>query len=257
MSEIQKLREQLANAEKTERLARLKKECEELKKQYEGKCFASHTFERSSASLHAVAVHYERIFIKEDGELYLFERSVSVSRYDSLYKKSKTDGQYSRHFCERALSNNEYNPSYNLYSGYTQFRKEISLERFEQLWQGAEECQLIIKNIFDAKLPEVKMELIRQGDDRNEDVIEQVIKCLNLDIIDFKKYPNIHRYIEYATLPMFQERRWMPRIYAKQILEYHIKSLKERQAESWTPDRIYNALEYEIKAIQEFINKEL
>ena len=98
---------------------------------------------------------------------------------------------------------------------------------------------------------------IFQSDSDNEDRIDVAIKKLNLDVIDFKDFPKVHRHIEYATLPMFQDRRWMPRIYAKQILQYHVKKLVERQQDSWTSSRMHNALQFEIDVINNFINTEL
>lgn len=253
---IQQLKKELEEAEKLQKRERSIKEMEELKVAYEGKCFGSHTFERKSAALYMRANMYEKFYMKED-KIYVLERSISISRYDSLYKPSKSDISYSRSYYERCLSDDNYNASYMLYNGYHFYRKEISVEKFKQLWTGVEDCSLIIKELFETKTPELRMELIREGDSNDEDRIEKKIKAIGLDIIDFKLYTLVHRQIEYATLPMFQDRRWMPRIYAKSILEYYITELRKEQQDSWTSLRMYDTLEYKIGVIREFINTNL
>jgi hypothetical protein len=256
MSQIDILKKQLEDAEKEEKLKYLLKELSDVKSEYEGKSFGSHTFDRKHSANVMGAIQYEKFFIKED-KIYVLERSIHASKFNAVYKPSKTDINYSRHYYERCLTDGERSASYNLYSGYTHFRKEISNEIFEQLWNGTEECHLVVKGLFNSKLPEIKMEWISQGDHRNEETVESAIKTLDLDIIDFKLFPKVHNCIEYHTLPMFQDRRWLPRIYAKTILEYHIKNLKKRQADSFTPGRIVNALQHEIDTVTNFIKTEL
>lgn len=251
---IQQLKKELEEAEKLQERERSIKEMEELKVAYEGKCFGTHTFERKSAALYMGATMYEKFYMKED-KIYVLERNISISRCDNVYKPSKSDISYSRSYHERCLSDDKYNTFYTLYNGY--YRKEISVEKFEQLWTGVEDCNLIIKELFETKTPELRMELIREGDSNDEDRIEKKIDAIGLDIIDFKLYPPVHRQIEYATLPMFQDRRWMPRIYAKSILEYYITELRKEQQDSWISTRMYNTLEYKIGVIREFINTNL
>ena len=48
MTKIQEIEQQLAQAKKEEQTSYLNKDFEEIKKQYEGKCFGTHTFERNS-----------------------------------------------------------------------------------------------------------------------------------------------------------------------------------------------------------------
>ena len=256
MQNINELRKQLAEAENLEKLKSLQIELDDIRKLYEGKCFASHTFERNTAALSISATYYEKFYIKEN-KIYVLEKSINLYRCNNFYKPSKVDISYSRHYYERCLFDNEYSAQHILYSGYIHFRKEISIEIFEQLWTGSEDCSLIIKDIFHNKLPEVRMELIRQGDSHNEDTIESGIEKMKLDIIDFKKYPEIYRCIEYTSLPMFQNSRWMPKIFARQILEYHIDNLTKRIHERFVSVRMVNALLYEVNIIQNFINKNL
>lgn len=259
MSKILELEKQLAEAKEAEKLASLQKELEQVKAEYEGKCFGSHTFTRRSAAVLMGAVHYEKFYIK-DSKIWVLERSFHLGRHDNVYKSSKTDISFARNYYERCVfgeENNNYHASYNTFSGYSFYRKEISLEKFEQLWNGVNECEQIVKSVVETNAPELKIEAVAQGDFNNEDRIDVAIKELNLDAIDFKDFPKVHHHIEYATLPMFQDRRWMPRIYAKQILQYHVKKLVERQQDSWTSSRMHNALQFEIDVINNFINTEL
>jgi hypothetical protein len=146
---------------------------------------------------------------------------------------------------------------YNLYSGYSQFRKEISLEKFKELWEVAEEANIIIKNHFNGKLPELKEEWTTQGDFISESTIEQCISDMGIEMIDFKNFPHVHHVIEYRTLPMFDKRRWLPKPYAKPILEWQIKQLEKDCNSIWATGRRYEALQNEIKILKDFIKTSL
>ena len=49
------------------------------------------------------------------------------------------------------------------------------------------------------------------------------LKHLKLNIIDVTKFPEVFRTLQYCNLPFFQEQRYLPKVYAKQILEYQIR----------------------------------
>ena len=66
MSKIDELKKQLQKEELAETRKNLDKELQQLKDTYEGKCFATNTFERSHAGTSLSATHYEKFFIKED-----------------------------------------------------------------------------------------------------------------------------------------------------------------------------------------------
>ena len=253
MNAVQIAEKALAEAKKQENLNYKLKELEQIKKEYEGKCFGSDTFDRYSAAAYRAAVYYEKFFLKED-EIHVIKHTITLSHFDNHYKKSMKQISYSRNINEKKLTgDNEYNASYNLYSGYSQFRKEITLETFKGLWEIAEEANLIIKNAFKGKLPELQQEMITQGDFGQESTIEQCISDMSIEMIDFKTFPNVHRCIEYRTLPMFDRRRWLPKQYAKPILEWQIKQLQQSCQSQFTSNRQYEALQAEIKILQDFI----
>lgn len=259
MSKIDELKRQLQEAEKAEKLEYLQKELKLVQTEYENKCFGSHTFTRKSVSSLMGAIHYEKFFIR-DSKIYVHERAFHLNRYDSTHKVNKTDVNFDRHHYERVVygdEGNNYTASYNTFSRYSFYRKEISLLQFELLWSGLDECNQIIKSLFENNLPDLKTESISQGNHDSEQRIDDSIKIIGLDIIDFKNYPRIHNYIEYVTLPMFQDRRWMPRIFAKQILEYHVNTLIKQLNEPLISSRIFNAVQSEIEVINNFINEEL
>jgi hypothetical protein len=257
MTEVQKAEKLLQEAKEKEKLQYRTQELEQLKKDYEGKCIASHTFERHSKAAYMGANYYESFYI-EKNEIWVIYWSVSISRYDTFYKPSKKAISYNRGINKKQLTGqNDYNAQYNLDSGYSYYKKNISYEKFMQLWECAEEAHLIIKNYFDGKIPEVKQELIRQGDHSSESVIEKCISDMNIELIDFKKYPEVHVVLEYKTLPLFDRNRWLPKLYAKPILEWEINRLKE---EMKNPFSNYRSREYnqkQINIIQKFINEHL
>jgi|688.fasta_scaffold00478_72 hypothetical protein len=258
MTAVQQAEKALADAKQQEKNNYRIQELDGLIKEFQGKCFGSHTFDRYHAAAYMNAVYYEKFFI-EDGEIYVLEHTVSCSHADNHYKKSMKQIAYNRNIYSRALTSEggKYNASYNLYSGYSQFRKEISLEKFKQLWEVAEEANTIIKNHFNGKLPELKEEWITQGDFGSESIIEQCISDMDIEMIDFKNFPHVHHVIEYRTLPMFDKRRWLPKLYAKPILEWQIKQLEKDCSSQWTSGRRYEALQNEIKILKNFINTNL
>lgn len=253
---VEELKKELLEAEKAQQLESLYKELEAVEKEYGGKCFGSHTFQRRGSHLNMGAVHYERFYIRED-KIYVLERTISISRNNNYWTPSKIDFSYTRHHYERCVTDDKHSVSYNVFHGYSFFREEISFEKFEQLWAGSEECALIVKGLFETHLPHIEKEWIAQGDAQYEQSIEDGITELGLDVIDFTKYPKIHHHLKYATLPMFHEHRWMPRMFARQVLQYYIKKLEKTLDDPWTIHRVREALRKEIYDIKEFIDKEL
>jgi len=258
MSAVQIAEKALAEAKQQEKTNYRLKELDGLIKEFQGKCFGSHTFDRNHSAAYMAAVWYEKFYIKKD-EIYVLEHTISCSHLDSFYKKSMKQIDYKRQIYERALTSEggKYNASYNLYSGYSQFRKEISLDKFKQLWEVAEEANLIIKQGFTGKLPELKQEWITQADYGYESTIEQCISDMGIEMIDFKQFPKVHNVIEYRTLPMFDKRRWIPKQYVKSIFEWQIKQLEKDCQDKWCSSNRYIALQSEIKILQEFINTQL
>jgi len=257
MNAVQIAEKALADAKQQEKLTSRLKELKQLKKEYEGKCFGSDIFNRYSAASYRGAVFYEKFFLKED-EIYVVEHTIILSHFDNYYKKSMKQISYNRNINEKKLTgDNEYHASYNLDSGYSRFKKEIPLETFKGLWEVAEEANLIIKNVFKGKLPELQQEQITQGDFGQESTIEQCISDMGIEMIDFKNYPNVHRCLEYRTLPLFDRRRWLPKQYAKPILEWQIRQLQKDCKSEFTTHRRYIALQAEIATLEQFISNVL
>lgn len=258
MNAVQIAEKALANAKQQEKTNQRLKELNQLVKEFQGKCFGSHTFDRNHNAAYMAAVWYEKFFIK-DNEIYILEHTISCSHLDSFYKKSMKQIEYKRNIHERALTNEDgkYNASYSLYSGYSEFRKEIPLNKFKELWEIGEEANLIIKNGFKGKFPELKKEWITQGDFDYETTIEQCISDMGVEMIDFKKFPQVHNVLEYRTLPLFDKRRWLPKQYAKPILEWQIKQLEKDCQDKWCSNNRYVALQAEIKILQNFIKTQL
>jgi hypothetical protein len=159
MNAVQQAEKALAEAKKQEKHEDRLRELEQIKSDFEGKCFGSDTFDRYSAAAYRGATYYEKFFLRDD-EIYVTEHTIILSHLDNHYKKSMKQISYSRNIHERCITGNSYNAHYNLYSGYSNFRKEISLEKFKELWEIAEEANLIIKNAFKGKMPELNTEWI-------------------------------------------------------------------------------------------------
>jgi len=245
------LKDALAQEKRDSRLRELKS----LQEAYEGKCFGSDLFERSSAASTRGATYYEKIYLHED-EIYVQEHTIRLTHLDSFYKKSMKQISYSRNIHVRQLTgHNSYHADYNLYSDYSFFRKEISLETFKSLWEAAEEANIVIKNAFNGK--GLRTEVITNGDSDHEREIEKCIKDTGIDLIDFKDYPEVHSCLEYRTLPMFDKRRWLPKVYAKSILEWQIQQIEKDCESEFITQKRYEHNQKEIKIIRKFIKENL
>ena len=254
MSNVLELEKQLSEAKAAEKLKYLQDELAGVKKEYEGKAFGSNTFERHSSAAHMGAIYYERFFIEEN-QIYVIEHSIGISKHDAYYKPSKTDITYRRSISRRSLTDGKHNASYLLYSGYSHYRKEITVAAFKKMWDGTDEVYEVIKSLISSNVD--RQEMIRMGDSTNEDEITLCIKDMGLEFIDLKNHPKVHSALEYKRIPMFDKNRWLPKQYAKPIIQWVIKQNNKRRAEKWTTPRIDNALKYENEVLQNFINEVL
>ena len=255
--DINTLEKELAEAKKQEYFVKRIKELEEIKKEYEGKCFGSNLFNRMHKSRYFNAVYYEKFFIKE-GEVHVIEWNLRGHRRPAFYRSETPTYDIASNIHEKQLTfeDNNYSASYNLYSGYSFYRKEISQKEFMSLWSAARECYLVISDTF-KKSPQLEIEDVRQGDHSNEQTIDNIIEELGLDIIDLKNYPKMFWIFEYKTLPMLQNGRYMPRIYAKQLMEYTIKQLEKEKKDMYSTVRSINWCNERISTIKQFIKEEL
>lgn len=254
MATIQEAKALLEKAELEEKLAYRHKELTKLKKDYEGKCFGSHTFERKVQVGFVGAIYYESIYLK-DNEIWVREWGISASKCDSFYKKGKYVTQFNRNIYERQLTGqNNYNASYNLYSGYSDYRREIPLNKFKQLWERANDLIIEVEKSFYEVVPELKQELIRQRDFSNEKTIEKCIQDTGIELIDLKDYPEVHRTLEYVILPLFDNNRWLPKIYAKSIIEWYINELEKELTSQFATERTIIWNNKRIETLTDFIN---
>lgn len=254
MTTVQEAKALLEKAELMEKLQHRQKELSELLLQYKSKCFGTHTFERKSQSGFMGATYYEDFYLK-DNEIWVREWGISASKHNSFYKKGKYLTQFSRTMSEKQLTGqNDYNASYNLYSGYSYYRHEISLSKFMKLWENANELVIKIEESFYENVPELKQELIREGDFYNETIISRCIKDIGIELIDLKDYPEVHRTLEYVTLPLFDNHRWLPKIYAKSIIEWYITELKKELESQFATERTMIWNNNKIRILNNFIN---
>ncbi len=253
MVTVQEAKNLLIQAELEEKLQSRQIELLSLKKGYEGKCFGTHTFERKSQAGSMSAIYYENFYLK-DNEIWVREWGIHASKLDSYYKKGKYVTQFSRTIYEKQLTGqNEYNASYNLESGYSHYKHEIVLSKFMQLWEKANELVIGIEKSFYEIVPELKEELIRQGDSTNENTKDRCIKDMGIEMIDLKNYPEVHRQLEYVVLPLFDSNRWLPKLYAKSIISWYIIELKKELTSIFATDRTITWNNNRIKILTEFI----
>jgi len=256
MSKIQEIEKALEQAKKEEQLKYRLSELNQLNESFLGKCFGTHTFNRNHAAAHMSAVYYERFYI-EDNEIYVTEYIIRLTHMDANYKKSMKQINYDRNIHNRVLTGNSYNAQHNLQPGYSNFTKEISFIKFKELWECGEEANVIIKNAFRGKLPELEMEWISQGDYDDEREIDNCISEMGIEIIDFKKHPIVHRVIEFRRLPLFDRRRYLPKLYALPILKWLMEKLKKEAMSPFTSYRLRDSLLEDVKILQNFIDNHL
>jgi hypothetical protein len=192
------------------------------------------------------AVYYEKFYI-EDNKIIVLQHTISSSNTPSFHKGSQRNIDYTRSIIERCLTNVYNNAFNNLYSGHSSTRKEISLEKFLQLYNTGTEVHLLTRKAFETKAPETTIKSQYFENDTGEERIEQLIAKLELDVIDIRKYPEVESILRCAILPMFDCQRWIPRTMIVPIIEHYIEKLKEQYSD-------YALLEH-AKTLREFLNK--
>lgn len=260
MSNVQDLEKQLAQAKEKDKKDSLIKECQAIKLEYEGKAFGSREFERNSKSASDHAIYVKQIYIgtrsMSQGESILADIwTVRVNRYDSNYKFSQNHYSYSRsRDTETQLSRTDTNASWNLYRMLPWLKKEISVEKFMSLWNVALVHEMVLRDAFKGQLGDYQ-ELIRQGDSTNESRIEKAITSLGLEIIDIQKeYPKLWEEVKYCDLPMFQNQKWLPKLFAKAILLYQVSLWEKDKNDTWSDSKTINWRNRQIKVINDHLH---
>lgn len=260
MSDVKELEKQLAQAKEKAKRESLEQECKALKLEYENKAFGSRTFERKAKTAVDYAIYIKQIYIGTrsmgDEEVILADIwTVNITRFDSSYKFSRNNYNYSRsRDTEKQLSSNDSNAGWNLYQMLPWLKKEIPVEKFMSLWNSASEHETVIQDSLKDNL-ENYQDLIRQGDSTNESRIEQAIATLGFDIIDVQKeHPALWEEIKYCDLPMFQNQKWLPKVFAKDILLYQISLWEKDKSNPWSNYKTINWKNRQIKVIRDHLH---
>ena len=250
MKNVQEIEKELKEAKNIEKLVYLQKELLELKTQYEGKAFGTHTFERKNKSSHNYARFYEKFWI-EDSSIKMLRWNISITRSGKNYVFSQDSLSFNRNKEEITSQDNGYNAKTNLIGYDFGTKKEISVIKFMKLWTQGE---LVSDKLFDVyvdNVEETPFDLLRIGSSNDEKILSDAFNYLKLDVIDITKNPNVFSALQYKNLPFLQEQKYLPRIYAKQILEYQIKLWNEEKNQRW---RSYDdRYDKRIKTIKDFI----
>ena len=239
MESIHEIEKKLEEAKKAKRLLSLEKELSELKTHYEGKCFGTHTFERKNRSSHASAKFYEKFWI-EGYQIKMLRWSLSITRCGKNYEFSQGKLSFDRNKSEIVSSD----------MGYDYERKEITLNKFMRLWDYGEITSVQLNDAYTSILDQEPFDLLRLGSSNDNKILADAFSYLKLDVIDITEDYKVFNALQYKHLPFLQEQKYLPRIYAKQILEYQILEWKKEKADySWKNDMIDNY----INVITEFI----
>ena len=250
MKTVNEIERELQEAKNQQKLVYLQKELEELKLQYEGKAFGTHTFERKNKSSYNYARFYEKFWI-EDTKIKMLRWSISITRSGKNYVFSQDNLSFNKIKEEIVSQDNGYNSKHNLIGYDFGTKKEMSVTIFMKLWTQGE---IISDKLFDAYVSiigETPFDLLRIGSSNDEKILADAFNYLKLDVIDITQYPNVFNALQYKHLPFLQEQKYLPRIYAKQILEYQIKLWQDEKNQTWRSyDDRYDKW---IKIIEDFI----
>ena len=122
-----------------------------------------------------------------------------------------------------------------------------------QIWnQGELVCDKLF-DVYSKTIEEPPFDLLRIGTGADEEILASAFNYLKLDIIDITKYPEVFRVLQYKHLPFLQEQKYLPKIHAKQILEYQIRLWEIEKKNSILSD--ISRYDESIKTIKDFINK--
>ncbi len=243
MRTVHEIERELQEAKNQEKLNGLQNKLNNLKEKYEGKCFGTHTFERNNKSTYSSASYYEKFWIKDNSIVFL-RWSVTTQRMGKNYTFVQDQLSFTR---QKSEINGDNVTEGNHYLE----KKEVSLTKFMQLWDYGEIIFTKLNDAHNTILEQKPFDLLRVGTSNDERILADAFNYLKLDYIDITQYPHIFNALQYKHLPFFQEQKYLPRIYAKQILEYQIKLWQDEKNQTWRSyDDRYDKW---IKIIQDFI----
>lgn len=250
MKTIYDIERELEEAKKQQKLVYLNKELSELQLQYEGKAFGTHTFERQNKSSYNYAIFYEKFWI-EDAKIKMLRWHISITRTGKNYTFSKDSLSFDRSKKEITSADNGNNAGHNLIGYDFGAKKEIPVTKFMELWTQGEIVSDKLFDVYVKTIGETPFDLLRVGSSNDDKILKDAFNYLKLDIIDITQYPHVFNALQYKHLPFFQEQKYLPRIYAKQILEYQIKLWQKEKNQTWKNyDDRYDRW---IRIIQDFI----
>ena len=108
----QDLEQKLAESKQQEYINIRMKEFDEIKKNFEGKCFGSNTFNVMAKSRYFSTVYYEKFFIKNN-EIFVIKWIICGTKYPAFYKSETCAYQINTGIYENIeiinhLKNSEY-----------------------------------------------------------------------------------------------------------------------------------------------------
>lgn len=227
MTNVETAEKLLKQAKLEEKIALQSKELAQLKEAYEGKCFGSQTFTKTNTATYTNAVYYEQFYIQDD-EIYVTVWKLNTTKYKLSNRPGKILTSFSRNISENRLTGESYtyNSAHYLTSSHSYCTKPIPKEKFMQLWETSENLVIATEKEFTKELPELMTELQTLERERAESTMETIIRLSGIEVIDLNKFPIIQRCLEYTTLPFFESKRWLPKIYAAPLINGYIKKLE-------------------------------
>ena len=246
MKTIHEIEQELAEAKHLQNAKYLQDKFIALKEKYEGKAFGTHTFERRNKSAYASVNYYEKFWIKDNSIMFL-RWSISIQRCGKNYEFSQDQLSFSR-------IKSEMN-SDNITSGSYGEKKIVSYSKFMQLWEYGEFATTKLNDLFTTITDIYPTDLLRVGSSNDERMLETAFNSLRLDFVDITKDYRVFNALQYKHLPFLQEQKYLPKVHAKEILNYQISlwECEKRQRYCNHTDRINR----DIETIRNFIATKL
>lgn len=151
---VKDLEKRLASAKLQEQKEVSQKELENIRKEYEGKAFGSREFDRASRAGGSQAIYIKSVFMKGN-DIYAEILSIHANTLDLNYKYSNANYNYSRSCNTEKISDNGRSADYNIYNRFSFLKKEITKEKFMQLWLSCEVADKHIRKAFVENLVEL------------------------------------------------------------------------------------------------------
>lgn len=242
MKTINEIEQELREAKAFENSKHLQDKLIALKEKYEGKAFGTHTFERRNKSAYASVNYYEKFWIKDNIIIFL-RWSITIQRCGKNYEFSQDQLSFSR-------SKSEMNGD-NITSGSYGEKKTVSYDKFMQLWEYGEFASNKLNDLFTTTIDIQPTDLLRVGSSNDERMLETAFNSLKLDFVDITKDYRVFNALQYKHLPFLQEQKYLPRVHAKEILNYQISlwETEKKQRYCTQTDRINR----DIETIRNFI----